>query len=563
MAVLERRAWIALAGLLAIAAVFLLHETRGTTLWFDEWTWALTRRGSDLDAFLKPHQGHLSLVGVIIYKALFATAGIDHFAPYRVVVTACHLACVALLFVYASRRVGGVLALLAAALMLFFGPGWPDILWPFQLSWLIALGAGLGTLLMLDRGDRTGDIGACALMTLSLASASVAVAIALGVAVELAWGRRWRRLWIVAAPAALYALWWVVYHDMEAIARHNIVLTPRFVADGIAASLAAVVGLGGQTRPDEVGTLLSWGRPLAVVAIGVLAWRLVHARPVSPRLLGLLTIVLAFWTLTGLNRATISPPYANRYLYVGALLTVLVAVELARGARLQPVAGAVLAVAALAAAVSNVGVLRDGARELRGDAETAKADLGALELARALARPDYVIHALPGVPLLYVTAGQYFATERDIGSPAASPAAIARSSERARTAADTELIALHGVALTPTAPGTADGAPPRVDAATGGRSAVDGGCIRFVAPSVAAPGVATALQITLPRAGVVLTSEGQPVTVAIRRFADEYRPLATLAPSRSAALRIGPDGASQPWHLRIAGAGRAAVCGLN
>src|SRR5919199_2460546 len=142
MAVLERRAWIALAGLLAIAAVLLVHETRGTSLWFDEWTWALTRRGGDLDTFLKPHQGHLSLVGVIVYKALFATVGIDHSAPYRVVVTACHLACVALLFVYASRRVGGVLALLAAALILFFGPGWPDILWPFQLSWLIALGAG-------------------------------------------------------------------------------------------------------------------------------------------------------------------------------------------------------------------------------------------------------------------------------------------------------------------------------------------------------------------------------------------------------------------------------------
>jgi hypothetical protein len=563
MVFLERRAWIALAGLLAIAAVFLLHETRGTTLWFDEWTWALTRRGGGLDTFLKPHQGHLSLVGVIIYKTLFATAGIDHSAPYRVVVTACHLACVALVFVYASRRVGGVLALLAAALILFFGPGWPDILWPFQLSWLIALGAGLGVLLMLDRGDRTGDIGACALMTLSLASASVAVAIALGAAVELAWGRRWRRLWIVVAPAALYALWWLVYHDMQAIARHNIVLTPAFVADGIAASLAAVVGLGGQTQPDAVGALLSWGRPLAVAAVGVLGWRVARARSLSPRLLGLVTIALAFWTLTALNRATISPPYANRYLYVGALFTVLIAVELARGVRLQPVARALLAVAAVAATVANIGVLRDGARDLRGDAETTRADLGAVELGRALAKPDYVIHGLPGVPLLYVTAGQYFAAERDIGSPAVSPAAIARSSERARAAADTELIALHGVALTPTSAGAGDGAPPRVDAATGGRSAVDRGCIRFAPPSVAAPGATTDLQVTLPRAGVLVTSEGQPVSVAIRRFADEYHPVGTVAASQSAALRIGPDAASEPWHLRITGAGRAAVCGVD
>jgi hypothetical protein len=559
-----RRSWIALVGLLAIAAVFLLHETRGTTLWFDEWTWALARRGGDLDTYLKPHGEHLSLVGLVVYKLLFATAGIDDYTPYRVVVTAAHLVLVALVFVYASRRVGGFLALLAAALMLFFGPGWPDVLWPFQVSWLISLGAGLGALLMLDRADRAGDIGACALLALSLASSSLGVAIALGVAVELAWARRsWRPLWIVAVPGALYGLWWLVYHEASAIVRHNIVVTPRFVADGVAASIAALAGLGGQTKPDAAGTLLDWGRPLAVVAVAILAWRLARTRPIAPRLLGLLTIALSFWALTGLNRAEISPPYANRYLYVGALVVVLVAIELARNVRVQPAAAAVLAVAAIAAAVSNIGVLRAGARYLRADAQMTKADLGALEIGRQVAKPDFPARGLPGFPLLVLTAGPYFATERAVGSPAASPAEIGASSERARRAADTDLIALHGVALRPGAGGASRGAPPRVDSAAGGTAAADGACVRFVPASVAAPGAGSEIQVALPAAGVVLRGEGGPVTVGVRRFADEYQPVGTLAASSSATLRIGPDRATQPWHLRIASARPATVCALN
>ena len=43
---------IALAILLVVAAVVLYRATRGTTLWFDEWTWALERRAGGL---VTPH----------------------------------------------------------------------------------------------------------------------------------------------------------------------------------------------------------------------------------------------------------------------------------------------------------------------------------------------------------------------------------------------------------------------------------------------------------------------------------------------------------------------------
>lgn len=107
--------------LLVVSGALLWHLTRGTTLWFDEWQWALNRRGGDLGTYLRPHNEHLSLVPIAIYKALFVTAGLEHYGPYRALVIAGHLACVSLVFVYARRRVGDVAAVVAASLLLFLG----------------------------------------------------------------------------------------------------------------------------------------------------------------------------------------------------------------------------------------------------------------------------------------------------------------------------------------------------------------------------------------------------------------------------------------------------------
>ncbi|MEA2455520.1 MAG: hypothetical protein QOI45_1782, partial [Thermoleophilaceae bacterium] len=45
---------VALALLMVAAGAFLIYQTRGTTLWFDEWIWAMDRRGNDLGTFLEP-----------------------------------------------------------------------------------------------------------------------------------------------------------------------------------------------------------------------------------------------------------------------------------------------------------------------------------------------------------------------------------------------------------------------------------------------------------------------------------------------------------------------------
>ena len=115
---------LVLAGLMAVCAAGLLYAGRALTFYYDEWDFVQGRRGWTVDTFLQPHNEHLSLVPVAIFKLLFVTAGLDHYWVYRAVNVGFHLICVALLYVLARRRLGPWLALAAAVPILFLGSAW-------------------------------------------------------------------------------------------------------------------------------------------------------------------------------------------------------------------------------------------------------------------------------------------------------------------------------------------------------------------------------------------------------------------------------------------------------
>ena len=557
-------AWAVLALLLLVAAAFIVHETRGTTFFSDEWTWILERRGGGLDTFLEPHNEHLSLIPVAIYKLLFATVGLEHYGPYRAMVIVAHLGVTVLLFVYANRRVGSIPALCAAALLLFLGPGWHNILWPFQIGWLISLGAGIGALLALDRANRKGSVTACALIAVSLASSGLGVAFALGVLVELAWGRRlWRDLWIAAVPLVPYAVWWAVYRP-AGLERRAIDLAPAFAADSAAGAFGALAGLAGAGVPTGVDPL-PWGRPLAVVAVFVLLWLLSRYKRVPPRILGLLTVMLAFWLLTGLRRAILADPDASRYLYVGGLFILLLMAELARGVSL-PRRWTPLLIAAVALAVlSNAGTMRDAGRFLRASAESSRADLGALELARDSVPSGYVARGFPGYPFVILRAGPYFDATEAYGSPALSTADLVNASEPARLIADAELIRIHRIALHAAADAPLTGPAPRPTSVQGGKVSENGQCVSFRPDSVAADGAARSFELAVPSAGLLVTTGRAATKVEVRRFANGFsRPLAnTVEASSAATLRIPRDRSSTPWKARVSPQERVSVCALR
>ena len=271
----ERRIALALGALLLVAVgAWLMYETRGTTLWFDEWIWALEYRDNSVGDLIRPHNGHPTLVPVLIYRLLFATVGIDGSAAYRAVGIAGHLLVVAVLFAYALRRAGAAVAVLAAVLILFLGPGWQNIIWGLQIGWLVSIAGGLGALLALDRRDRAGDVAACGLIFVTIAASGPGIAIALGLIVEVVRARGPRRAWIVLAPLGVFAVWWLAYQDSGAV-RRAVTLAPGFVADSAAATLSALAGLSGPAarRRERVAGLgpaarrgRGGGRPVAAVA---------------------------------------------------------------------------------------------------------------------------------------------------------------------------------------------------------------------------------------------------------------------------------------------------------
>jgi hypothetical protein len=452
-----------------------------------------------------------------------------------------------LVFVYASPRVGSVPALWGATLMAFLGPGWQNIVWPFQIGWSISLAAGVATLLFLDREGRRGDVLACVCIAVALASSGLGVAIALGVTVELLLRRRVvRGLWIVVLPLIPYGVWWLVYRP-GGIVKENIDQTLRFVADSAAGSLSALTGLVRPGMPEL--DALQWGRPLAAVAALALVWLLMRYPRIPPRVAGLLTIVFAFWLLTGLRRAMLQQPDASRYLYVGALFVLLLAVELARGRRATSTTLAVVSVLVAAVAVTNAGTLRDAGRYLRAQAAFARADLAALDIARDRVGSGYVAH-FPGFPFILLDAQRYRDAAAADGTPAYSLEELRTAPEPARALADTELIRADGLTLR---------------AAPGGTAGAKGACAELRPPAVRSGATIPSVEATVPTAGVLIETTGSPARVQVRRFAPTFAslPRDTIERSSAAVLRPGADTAPDRWRVRVSAQERVSVCGLR
>ena len=138
---LARADVIVLSALLSAGAFVIYFVGRGLNFFYDEWDFILGRRGNSIDSFLESHGGHLVVVPVLIYKTLFAIVGLEHYGPYRLTDLALHLLCVILLFVLVRRRVGGAVAVIAAASLLFLGGAWQDLLWAFQITYLGSIAA--------------------------------------------------------------------------------------------------------------------------------------------------------------------------------------------------------------------------------------------------------------------------------------------------------------------------------------------------------------------------------------------------------------------------------------
>ncbi len=545
----ERRwPWV-LGAMLLLDAVLLLYMGKGLTFFYDEWDFVQHDYGGGAHSLLAAHVGNISLFPVVVYKILFHVVGLDHYVFYRLVVVALHLTAAVLIFVLASRRMARAPALLAMALILFLGAAWEDLLWAFQIGYMLSIVGGLGTWVLIEREDRLGDVGALLCLILAVGSSSLGIAVMIGVAVELAWRQQWRRGWIVLIPAALYVLWYLGYGESE-VTKESLINAPGYVEDLAAAAFGGLIGR----------SALDWGRPLAVLGALILLRRILRPPPITPRLAGLVAAGLGLWIVTAAARSTISAPESSRYIYLGAVAIVLVGVELLRGV---PIAARATAVAGMLIgyfAVTGLTPLHAGASSLSSTSKTLKAKLGALELAVAHAPAGY--H--PDTQLApTLEAGPYLHTVRAIGSsPADTPANLEAAGPQERRAADAVLVAIYSEVALKTATSTdltLTGPAPTMLFLGGAVGSRRGGCERLVPQAGAVSNPA----LVVPRLGVRIEDVGSaPVAMALSRFGDGLVPLAQrIAPGHALTVVLPADTSAKPWVLHLASSSELEVCG--
>jgi hypothetical protein len=552
------------------SAALVLALGAGLTFVGDEWTLLLNRRGFTPEAFLDPHNEHLLLLPIAIYKALQATFGMESTLPFRVVATPMLLLSAALLFVYLRRCVGDWLAMLATIIVLFLGAAWEILLWPINIGFSGSMAAGLGMLLALKREDRTGDVLACALLAVSIAFTSLGLVFVAGAATEigLRGGRRLARGYVVAVPLFLFGLWYVGWgHAAEsAISLENALTAPRFMIEGLGSSVAGLLGLFALKGAFTESLRLAGALLLALGAVVTALWlgrsgrlRDLRDTKVSRWFWVVAVIGLAFWLIAAINETPGRTPSASRYMYPGAIFVLLLLAEWFHGVRVGRRAAIVISVLAAVSLVGNLDTLIDGKRFLERASELASAELGAVAIARAHVHPAFRPANVPlGTQRLEnVAAGPYLSAVDAFGSSADDPAELSARPEPTRAAADVVLARALGLRL------DFSTAADAVDArrASRDRGLRQGGCTTSEPADVQSSGV------PIPNGLVGLrAAPGTPIRVRLRRFATESFPvdLGSLTGGSWTVLQVPSDGApSQAWELATVPSRRITICELG
>lgn len=529
-----------------LSVVALLSLSSGLTFFQDTWAYLMYRRDFSAAAFLDPHNEHIVVIPVAIEKLFVELFGMSSALPEYLLLDAMLVVTALLLFVYVHRRLGPWPALFATVLVLFLGPAWDVLLWPFEIALVGSTMTGIGVLLALEREDRRGDLAACLLLVLSIGFSSLGIAFAVAAFVDVLQRRRTLglgRLYVPAVALALYAAWYLGYgHEAKSyLSVHNILHAPVFVVQGISASVGALSGL--TTLSDDPGGRPYLGFVLLVVLAGLLLWKLRRLPPLTSRFWPVAAAAGTFWVLAAVNRSPGREAMASRYMHFGGILVLLALADLLKGAKLGVRALLVAGAVVLAVTAINFGELERGSDHLQDQTVLTRADLGAMEIARETISPYFFLSPeVAGTPsLIDVNATAYFPAAREHGTPAYTPAELAEAPEEGRAQADVVLAAALPVTL----------APPLPD-----RDRFSGGCREL-------PGGGANEELRLrPGTTTIQLDAGPQARVFLRRFATEEFPvLAGRVDGGSAAeLSIPADRAQRPWRLLLEARQPARVC---
>jgi hypothetical protein len=536
---------------LAASVALLLVLTRDFTFLQDSWEFLMNRRDFTADALLKPHNEHIVVIPVLIEQFFLRVFGMSSARPEYVLLAVSLAVAALLLFVYVRRRVGPWLALFAAVVLLFLGPAWEVLLWPFEISFAGSVLFGIAMLLALDRDDCDGDVVACVCLVLCFGFSSLGIPFAVAAAVDVLQKRRargLRRVYLVAVPLILYAGWYLGWgHDAEThISLRNVLASPRFVFESAAVAAGSVFGLG--TTPFGGSTDPAWGRAILVALVALFGYRQVRKPGFVPGLWPIAAAAATNWFLTAFNQIPGRDPTSSRYQYMGGVLVLMLLANLLQGVRFGRRALVSIGALAAAAVAVNLVVLHDGRDGLEVQSVLTKADLGAIEIAKRTVDPGFSLDSeVAGTTtLIDVQAAKYLPAVREYGSPAYTPAELADAPGYGRKQADIVL-----AQALPLSTFTRLGA---YDPGGGGENCV----------TAAAGGSSPASEVRIsPGLTRIELAPGPHASFSLRRFARSEYPVVTEGADGDSVtlLRVPRDAAPRwPWYLHVEASQPARVC---
>jgi hypothetical protein len=545
----DRLAWLLLIVAICVSATWMMVAGNGLTFVNDDIFYYAQfvvhgtgdfRTPGGLEYFIAPSNGHLQVLGKLIYRGIFETFGANY-AVFRAFNVGGVMVCVVLFFLLARRRVGPLVALVPCISLLFLGYAWESFLWAFDLHTIYALALGLGAILALEKETRRGDIAACALLVLSIAMIELGLAFAVGIAIlVLLRPDRLRRLWIFLVPLALYGCWWLWarHFDQPSVELANVKLIPITVTNAIAAIAGSVTGINptGAGVFEPTTGITGWASALAAVVVVALVWRISRGR--VPRTLWVfLAVAVGYWVLIALGDRA---PDSSRYIFVGTLLVFLVAADALADRRL-PRAAVFAALAVVAFAIPpNVAKLYDGRGPQLNDATTSRVEYAMLDLVRGPIPAEYApgkderVTDLGGSVFTPMAAGDYLEAADRFGPLGMPLDELRDQSLERREIADASLIGALGLKLHPASP---PGEPAACPSSLDGR-----------------PG--HGVFFTPPRTGALFGSRSeQPIDVSLGRFGTggTGMSLGTLPAGKWASLALPADSAPDPWFVVVDG----------
>jgi hypothetical protein len=476
-----------------------LRLSRGFFFLFDDWIVA-ARPGTVAD-LIQPHNGHLSVLPLLVYRGLYGMFGLESYLPQRVLGVATLAALVIGLYVFARHRLG-----FPPALVLSMSVLWMHViaLTPFLFNFHVALLCGVLSAAALPSRSARADLVVGSSLVVALCTSSVGAAVAAAcVAHSLLDGFRRRRWLAVMLPTAGWFGWWVVHRDDPAV---TATFGEKFgtVARGIARSFAA-----------PVGGSLALGAIIVVACAVLLAWRWAKDRPSARTQLAWMAALPVWWTGVAWSRPDAAG--TGRYAYVGAVFVLLSVVPAHRIERLHgsslrlrtvvPAAAVVLAMV-----VVNHGDIRQAAVSRTTNSDVAMNVLVELEWSA----PPVSDSVRMGRRLGGVTVGQYRSIVERLGPPPGPPG-------------DPDELLVQRRAL-------------RVVAVTALPAGAAGGCS---GGSTATLGIG---------ASITLVTGESPVPIVVRRYGPTFVSLGTVGPGRMATMETSGDSVdATPWQVRAPG----------